>query len=240
MTARMLAAVANPHTDVLGHCTGRLVIGRRQRDGTQKPRPESQFDAEAVFAACVEFGTAVEINSRPERLDPPKRLLRQAVELGCEFAIDTDAHAPGQLDWQGNGCERAVECGVTRRTAWSTPGRPTSCSTGPARPRSGCSGDAPSNAPATPPPRAADHGLQVVPSAPSQRSSDPVGTRSHGRWVSPTAGEDVGRHGQPGHQADDGEDLEDGRAFPAPRRAAGPLRQRRDGAPPRRARRPGR
>jgi putative hydrolase len=112
MTARMLTAIANPHTDVLGHCTGRLVIGRRQRNGTQKPRPESTFDAHAVFEACVEFGTALEINSRPERLDPPKRLLSLAVELGCEFAIDTDAHAPGQLDWQSNGCERAVECGV--------------------------------------------------------------------------------------------------------------------------------
>jgi putative hydrolase len=112
MTARMLTAVANPHTDVLGHCTGRLVIGRRQRNGSQRPRPESRFDAEAVFSACVEFGTAVEINSRPERLDPPRRLLSLAVELGCAFAIDTDAHAPGQLDWQGNGCERAVECGV--------------------------------------------------------------------------------------------------------------------------------
>jgi putative hydrolase len=112
MTARMLSAVANPHTDVLGHCTGRLVIGRRQRNGTQRPRPESQFDAEAVFRACVEHGTAVEINSRPERLDPPLRLLGLAVELGCEFAIDTDAHAPGQLDWQANGCERALETGV--------------------------------------------------------------------------------------------------------------------------------
>ena len=112
MTARMLTAVANPRADVLGHCTGRLLIGRRQRNGTQKPRPESQFDAEAVFSACVEFGTAVEINSRPERLDPPKRLLSLAVDLGCEFAIDTDAHAPGQLDWQGNGCERALETGV--------------------------------------------------------------------------------------------------------------------------------
>ena len=112
MTARMLAAVANPHADVLGHCTGRLLIGRRQRNGSQRPRPESQFDAEAVFSACVEHGTAVEINSRPERLDPPRRLLGLAVELGCEFAVDTDAHAPGQLDWQGNGCERAVDCGV--------------------------------------------------------------------------------------------------------------------------------
>jgi putative hydrolase len=112
MTARMLAAVANPHADVLGHCTGRLVIGRQQRNGTQKPRPESRFDAEAVFSACVEHGTAVEINSRPERLDPPLRLLNLAVELGCEFSIDTDAHAPGQLDWQSNGCERALETGV--------------------------------------------------------------------------------------------------------------------------------
>jgi putative hydrolase len=112
MTARMLAAVANPYTDVLGHCTGRLVIGRQQRNGTQKPRPESQFDAEAVFSACVEHGTAVEINSRPERLDPPLRLLSLAVDLGCEFAVDTDAHAPGQLDWQSNGCERALETGV--------------------------------------------------------------------------------------------------------------------------------
>ncbi|RBY87542.1 PHP domain-containing protein [Blastococcus sp. TF02A-26] len=112
MTERMLAAVANPHTDVLGHCTGRLVIGRKQRNGTQRPRPESQFDAEAVFSACVENGVAVEINSRPERLDPPLRLLSLAVELGCDFAIDTDAHAPGQLDWQSNGCERAVATGV--------------------------------------------------------------------------------------------------------------------------------
>ncbi|MFE2125415.1 PHP domain-containing protein [Streptomyces amritsarensis] len=104
MTRRMLAAVHNPLMDVLGHCTGRLVTGRT--------RPESRFDAEAVFAACAETGTAVEINSRPERLDPPRRLLRLAVAAGTFFAIDTDAHAPGQLDWQALGCERAVECGV--------------------------------------------------------------------------------------------------------------------------------
>jgi len=66
-----------------------------------------------VFAACAESGTAVEVNSRPERQDPPKRLLRLAVEAGCRFAIDTDAHAPGQLDWQLGGCERAFACGVT-------------------------------------------------------------------------------------------------------------------------------
>ena len=106
MTRRMVTAVANPHTDVLGHCTGRLVTGGR---GT---RAESSFDAELVFAACERFGVAVEINSRPERLDPPRRLLRLAVESGCVFSIDTDAHAPGQLDWQPYGCERAEECGV--------------------------------------------------------------------------------------------------------------------------------
>ena len=106
MTRRMLRAIENPHTDVLGHCTGRLVTGGR---GT---RPESRFDADRVFAACAERGVAVEINSRPERLDPPRRLLRQAVQAGCLFSIDTDAHAPGQLDWQPYGCARAEECGV--------------------------------------------------------------------------------------------------------------------------------
>jgi putative hydrolase len=99
-----LTAIANPHTDVLGHCTGRLLTGRG--------RPESEFDAEAVFEACREHGVAVEINSRPERLDPPKRLLTQAIEAGCLFSIDTDAHAPGQLEWQTNGCARAEECGL--------------------------------------------------------------------------------------------------------------------------------
>ncbi|MGH3612399.1 MAG: PHP domain-containing protein [Pseudonocardia sp.] len=105
MTRRMLAAVTNPLVDVLGHCTGRMVTGSRKR-------PESQFDAAAVFAACVENSVAVEVNSRPERLDPPKRLLRLAVEAGCEFTIDTDAHAPGQLDWLDYGCSRAADCGV--------------------------------------------------------------------------------------------------------------------------------
>ncbi|MFF8952138.1 PHP domain-containing protein [Streptomyces sp. NPDC014684] len=104
MTRRMVAAVRDPHADVLGHCTGRLVTGRG--------RPESEFDADAVFAACAESGTAVEINSRPERLDPPRRLLRRAVAAGTLFAVDTDAHAPGQLDWQILGCARAEECGV--------------------------------------------------------------------------------------------------------------------------------
>ena len=118
MTPRMVAAISNPHTDVLGHCTGRLVTGGR---GT---RAESRFDAEVVFAACAQFGVAVEINSRPERLDPPKRLLRLAVEAGCLTSIDTDAHAPGQLDWQPYGCERAARCGVPIESvvnSWTMP-----------------------------------------------------------------------------------------------------------------------
>jgi putative hydrolase len=100
MTRRMLAAVRNPLVDVLGHCTGRMRGGR----GT---RPESAFDAEAVFTACREHGVAVEINCRPERMDPPDKLLELAAEIGCLFAIDSDAHAPGQLDWLGNGTVRA-------------------------------------------------------------------------------------------------------------------------------------
>ena len=104
MTARMVAAVSNPHVDVLGHCTGRLLAGRG--------RPESTFDAEQVFAACREHGVAVEINCRPERQDPPDRLLKLAAETGCLFAIDSDAHAPGQLDWLDSGCARAEAAGV--------------------------------------------------------------------------------------------------------------------------------
>jgi putative hydrolase len=112
MTPRMVAAVSNPLLDVLGHCTGRLVTGRG--------RPESEFEAEIVFEACRTFGVAVEINSRPERLDPPMRLLRLAVEMGCTFSIDTDAHATGQLDWQQYGCARAQEAGVTAERVVNT------------------------------------------------------------------------------------------------------------------------
>jgi len=104
MTRRMLRAIESPHTDILGHCTGRILVGRG--------RPQSTFDAEAVFAACAQTGTAVEINSRPERLDPPVELLDLALSLDCVVVIDTDAHAPGQLEWQRNGCEVAVTAGV--------------------------------------------------------------------------------------------------------------------------------
>lgn len=106
MTRRMVAAVSNLRVNVLGHCTGRLVEGSR---GT---RPQSEFDAEAVFTACLEHDVAVEINSRPERCDPPDELLLIALELGCLFAIDSDAHAPGQLEMKAYGAERAQRLGV--------------------------------------------------------------------------------------------------------------------------------
>jgi putative hydrolase len=104
MTGRMVAAIRNPHTDILGHCTGRKLVGRG--------RKPSSFDADQVFAACAATGTAVEINSRPERRDPPQELLRRAVGHGCLISIDTDAHAPGQLEWMGIGCQLAAEAPV--------------------------------------------------------------------------------------------------------------------------------
>ena len=115
MTKRMIAAVSNPHVNVLGHCTGRLVQGSR---GTRAP---SQFDAGAVFDACAENGVAVEINSRPERQDPPEELISVALEAGCLFSIDSDAHAPGQLSLLDYGAERAEAAGVPAErivTAW--------------------------------------------------------------------------------------------------------------------------
>jgi putative hydrolase len=106
MTHRMVAAIVNPRTNILGHCTGRLITGERGL------RPQSSFDAEVVFEACRSFNVAVEINSRPERRDPPTRLLQLAIDMDCLFSIDTDAHAPGQLEFCIYGCERAEELGL--------------------------------------------------------------------------------------------------------------------------------
>ena len=112
MTKRMVRAIASPHTDILGHCTGRIIVGRG--------RPPSDFDAPTVFEACAETGTALEINCRPERLDPPDALLELALSLGCVVTIDTDAHAPGQLEWQGNGCQLAVAHGIAPERIMNT------------------------------------------------------------------------------------------------------------------------
>jgi putative hydrolase len=147
ITSRLLVAIENPRTTVLGHCTGRLVQGRRRLRGRDSPnrlpvdgpesrasrskgvgtfeggprsRPESDFDHERVFAACAARGVAVEVNCRPDRLDPPKRLLRLAIEAGCRVSVDSDAHAPGQLDWLPYGCGRAAACGIDPDTVINT------------------------------------------------------------------------------------------------------------------------
>jgi putative hydrolase len=114
MTRRLVTAVASPHVDILGHCTGRNL---KPRHGTKAGEPEvarppSTFDAEIVFAACARFDTAVEINCRPERQDPPDELLALALEWECLVAIDTDAHATGQLEWQSSGCDKAARHAV--------------------------------------------------------------------------------------------------------------------------------
>ncbi|MFJ4158323.1 PHP domain-containing protein [Microbacterium testaceum] len=106
MTRRLVAAASDARVDVLGHVTGRLVEGAR---GT---RPPSEFDAREVFAAAAASAVAVEINSRPERQDPPDDLLALAIEAGCLFSIDSDAHAPGQLSLLDYGAARAEAAGV--------------------------------------------------------------------------------------------------------------------------------
>ena len=106
MTRRLVAAASHARVDVLGHVTGRLIAGER---GT---RPPSTFDARAVFDACAAHGVAVEINARPEREDPPDELIAVALEAGCLFAIDSDAHAPGQLGLLDEGAARAERAGV--------------------------------------------------------------------------------------------------------------------------------
>jgi putative hydrolase len=104
MTQRMVTALASPHTDILGHCTGRLIVGRG--------RAESTFDAELVFAAAAHLNKAVEVNSRPERLDPPRRLLPLLDESGALLSIDSDAHATWQLEWQPYGAHRVAQAGI--------------------------------------------------------------------------------------------------------------------------------
>ena len=104
MTRRLVLAAASPHVDMIGHITNRKVVG--------SGRNGSVFDAEIVFAACARFDTAIEINCRPERQDPPDELVELAQQWNLKFAINTDAHAPGQLEWQPYGCDKLARLGV--------------------------------------------------------------------------------------------------------------------------------
>ncbi len=119
MTRRLLTALADPHLDILGHCTGRKLpvatdARHASRGGAPRRRAPSSFDVDAVFAAAARHDKAIEINSRPDRLDPPSNLLRKAAKVdGLRFAINSDAHAVAQLGWLPNGCARAEAAGIT-------------------------------------------------------------------------------------------------------------------------------
>jgi DNA polymerase (family 10) len=87
-TARIVKAVENPHTTILGHVTGRLL----------QKRPGYELDMETVLGACAEHGVAVEINANPWRLDLDWRWCQRALELGCMLSINPDAHATHEID----------------------------------------------------------------------------------------------------------------------------------------------
>ena len=88
MTDRFIAAVENPHVNIIGHPLTRK-LGRR---------PPVDVDLPALYDACARNGTALEINASPERMDLPPEDIRAAREAGVKFAIDTDAHSIVHLD----------------------------------------------------------------------------------------------------------------------------------------------
>ncbi|HEX5940388.1 MAG TPA: PHP domain-containing protein [Dehalococcoidia bacterium] len=108
-TARLLTVMENPYLDVLGHPTGKM-------SGVER----STYDHAAVFAAAAKNGVALEINCTPARLDLKPEYVRLAASLGCRFSIDTDAHAPGQLEWQGYGVLIAEEVGLAEEQIINT------------------------------------------------------------------------------------------------------------------------
>ena len=105
MTHRMVRAIANPRVNVLGHCTGRLIEGERGL------RPQSVFDAEVVFEACRTFDVAVEINSRPERRDPPTRCCSWPSRWAA-CSRSTPMPMPRALEFVIYGCQRAEDLGL--------------------------------------------------------------------------------------------------------------------------------
>ena len=87
-TERILKAIANPHTTILGHVTGRLLLKRAGYD----------VDMEAILSACAEHSVAVEINANPWRLDLDWRWCERALQLGCLLSINPDAHSTNEID----------------------------------------------------------------------------------------------------------------------------------------------
>ena len=103
-TKRLIRAIQNPHVDIIGHPTGRLIPDREAAD----------LDMESVFAAAVEMGTVMEISAHPMRLDLNDNYARRAAELGLFISINTDAHSPGELDLMHFGVS-------TARRGWVEP-----------------------------------------------------------------------------------------------------------------------
>jgi DNA polymerase (family 10) len=87
-TDRIVKAVENPHTTILGHVTGRQLLRR----------PGYEVDMERILRACAKHGVAVEINAHPWRLDMDWRWCERALELGCMFSINPDAHSTEEID----------------------------------------------------------------------------------------------------------------------------------------------
>jgi DNA polymerase (family 10) len=103
-TARIVRAVSNPYTTILGHLTGRLLL-RREGYGV---------DIDEVLRACAQRGVVVEVNANPHRLDLDWRWLRRAVELGCMLSINPDAHSTEELDLTRWGVAIARKGGVAK------------------------------------------------------------------------------------------------------------------------------
>src|SRR5215211_9541925 len=103
-TERILRAVSNPYTTILGHMTGRQLLRR----------PGYDVDIEKILAACAKHGVAVEINANPWRLDLDWRWHGRALELGCMMSINPDAHSTDELDLTHWGVEMARKGGAPK------------------------------------------------------------------------------------------------------------------------------
>jgi DNA polymerase (family X) len=104
-TERIIRAVSNPYTTILGHMTGRQLLRR----------PGYDIDIEKVLAACAEHGVAIEINANPWRLDLDWRWHETALNLGCMMSINPDAHSTREIDLTHWGVEMARKGGVPKQ-----------------------------------------------------------------------------------------------------------------------------
>ena len=112
-TERLVRAAANPFTTIIGHMTGRLLLHRKGYD----------IDVEKVLAACAAYNVAIEINANPWRLDLDWRWHGKALELGCMFSINPDAHSVRELDLVRWGIAQARKGGIPKERVLNCMGR---------------------------------------------------------------------------------------------------------------------